>query len=85
MRSISLDKSSELISLDSTLRKFWAVKELAPTIVTRDPEEIQCETIYNETTCHSETGRYTVKLRFHFYLLKLGNLYRIALQCLMSL
>lgn len=57
----------------------------APTL-SRNPEEIlQCETIYNETACRSETKRFTVNLPFCSSPPKLGNSYYISLQCLRSL
>lgn len=85
MRSIRYLDTSELISLNTTLKNVWAIEEPHANIDVRNPEKMKCEEIYANTTRRLDSRRYSVALPFRTYLHILGSSYRIALQCLKSL
>lgn len=73
------------IDIDSRLRSFWEYEEPSRSITTSTPDELLCETHFNETHSRDESGRYTVRLPFKPAETALGSSREIAVNRLLQI
>lgn len=61
--SSSLSFHATETKLDAALRRFWEIEDV-PHVVTKAPEDIECERRYRETCTREDSGRFVVSLPF---------------------
>ena len=59
----SATQSTDLLSLNKTLKSFWELEEI-PKVISLSPEDELCETIFATTHVRDSDGRYQVELPF---------------------
>ncbi|KAH8346294.1 hypothetical protein KR084_005848, partial [Drosophila pseudotakahashii] len=67
-----------LVSIDSTLQKFWSLEEMPSLKKILSPEQKLCEEHYRKTTQVLPSGRFEVRLPFKTDPIRLGNSFEVA-------